>query len=331
MPRVPAAALAAAALLLPLSAAAAAPLLRSDLAALPESIRRESLAAVDRACDSLRAALPPRPSVLPRPPRGEDVLPRPPRGEDVLPRPPRGVADLFPAAALADSAAPDPLFAAALSRCAATLAQPWDSARARDAAYLLLGAARAGAEPPAGLVDRLAKTDLSALGVADRALALVALDSFGADTAAGWDALARRPVPAAPTLADVAAAALARVARARRLRGPDAPMPDVLAHARWLAARLHLGFGGADDPDHEVTPENALLCAILASALPRRDLAADPALFPWDWRNHLANRLVVRQAVDPDTGEAFWDGGSSGAPRLLATTQAVLALRLLAQ
>ena len=80
-----------------------------------------------------------------------------------------------------------------------------------------------------------------------------------------------------------------------------------------------------------VTPENALLCAILASALPRRDLAADPALFPWDWRNHLANRLVVRQTVDPDTGEAFWDGGSSGAPRLLATTQAVLALRLLAQ
>lgn len=305
MRRFPAAALAAAALLLPRPSAAAAPLLRSDLAALPESIRRESLAAVDRACDALRSAVPPSPSP--------------------------GVAELFPAAALADPAAPDPLLAETLSRCAATLGRPWDSARTRDAAYLLLGAAWAGVEPPAGLVDRLAKADLSALGVADRALALVALDSFGADTAAGWDALARRPVPAAPTLSDVAAAALARAARDRRLRGPDAPMPDVLAHVRWLAARMHLAFGGADDPDHGITPENALLCAILASSLPRRELAADPALFPWDWRNHLANRLVVRQTVDPATGEAFWDGGASGAPRLLATTQAVLALRLLAQ
>ncbi|MBQ3810501.1 MAG: hypothetical protein II839_06740, partial [Kiritimatiellae bacterium] len=63
MLRVPAAVLAAAALLLPRPSGSAesapAPLLRSDLAALPESIRRESLAAVDRACDSLRAAVDP--------------------------------------------------------------------------------------------------------------------------------------------------------------------------------------------------------------------------------------------------------------------------------
>ncbi len=299
-----------AALLLPpaanRAAAASATLLRSGLAALPESIRRESLASVDRACDSLRrAADPASPGLWP--------------------------CGLAPAAALSDAGAPDPLLSNALARAAATLSRPWDAASTRDAAYVLLGAAWAGVEPPAGLLDRLARADLAALGPGDRALALVALDSFGADTAAGWDALARRPVPSAPTLSDVAAAALARADRARRLRGPDAPMPDVLAHARWLAARLRLGFGGADDPAHPVTPEGALLCTIVASALPRRDLAADPTLFPWDWRNHLANRLVTRQLADPDTDEYGWDGGASGAPRPLATAQAVLALRLLAQ
>ena len=43
----------------------------------------------------------------------------------------------------------------------------------------------------------------------------------------------------------------------------------------------------------------------------RHALAADPTLFPWDWRNHLANRLVVRQTVDPDTGAAGWDGAAA--------------------
>lgn len=293
-------------LALPLRGPAAAPLLRSDLAGLPESIRRESLAAVDRACDALReAADPAAPGLWP--------------------------GGLFPAAAFADPGAPDPLFADALARCAGSLSRPWDEDRTRDAVYLLLGAAWTGTEPPPGLADRLARTDLAPLGTVDRALALVALDSFGVDAAAGWDALARRPLPPEPALADVAAAALARAARARRLRGPGDPVPDVLAHVRWLAARLHLGYGGADDPAHAVGPGDALLCAILVSGLPRRDLAADASLVPWDWRNHLANRLVVRQTVDPDTGRAGWAGGASGAADALATTRAVLALRLLAQ
>ena len=296
----------AAALALPAAAAGAgAPLLRSDLAALPESIRRESLAAVDRACDSLREAADP-----------------------AAPAPwPEGLA---PAAALSDAGSPDPLLSNALARAAASVSRPWGAAETRDAAYVLLGAAWAGATPPPALLDRLARADLSALRPAERAFALVALDSFGADSAAGWDALARRAVPPSPALADVAAAALARAARSRR-NGGDGASPDVLAHARWIAARLHLGFGGADDPANPLDPESALLCAILASSLPRRDLAADPALFPWDWRNHLANRLVTRQLVDPATYEYHWDGGASGAPRRLATAQAALALRLLAR
>ncbi|MBQ9726484.1 MAG: hypothetical protein IJV65_03150 [Kiritimatiellae bacterium] len=314
MHRSAAAALLLAALALRAGASAPAPLLRSDLAAPPESIRREALAAVDRACDAIREGL------------DRDGAVRDPAGES----PQDGGGALFPAAALADPAAPDPLLAAALARCADTLARPWDAGRTRDAAYLLLGAAWARLEPPAGLVDRLAKTDLSALGVADRALALVALDSFGADTAAGWDALARRAAPAAPALSDVAAAALARAARSRRLGG-DGASPDVLAHVRWLAARLHLVYGGEADPATPLDPAAALLCTVLASSLPRHALAADPGLFPWDWRNHMANRLVVSQTLDPGTFNPGWDGGASGAPRALATTQAVLALRLLAQ
>lgn len=273
--------------------------LRSDQAGLPESIGREALASIDRACDSLRIF---------------------------------GAADARSAAALSEPGVPAPELSAALEAAAAGADRPWSAHEAEAAVFALLGAAFAGAEPPGPLLRRLERERLGSLPPGTAALALAALDSFGADTAAGWDRLAERPVPAAPTLASVAAAALARQARARR-RGVagDPPPADVLAHARWLAARLDLRFrasGAAPNPGHPLDPESALLVAILASSLPRRALA-DPALglFPVDWRNHLADRLLALQVCDPP-GVFRWTEPDGDSVR--ATALAVLALRLLA-
>lgn len=273
--------------------------LRSDQSGLPESIARETLASVDRACDSLRAL---------------------------------GAGDPRAAAALSEPGVPAPELGPALDAVAATLDRPWTPREAEDAVFALLGAAFAGAEPPAPLLRRLERERLDALPPGLAALALSALDAFGADDAAGWDRLAERPVPADPTLASVAAAALARRARARRRGVPDDPPPaDVLAHVRWLAARLDLRFrasGAAPDAAHPLDPESALLVALLASSLPRRALA-DPSLglFPVDWRNHLADRLLALQVSDPP-GVFRWTSPDGDSVR--ATTLAVLALRLLA-
>ena len=293
----------AAGLLAVLLATAGAPrtlvVLRSDQAGLPESIARETLASVDRARASLRVF---------------------------------GAGDVRAAAALSEPGAPAPELADALAAVAATLDRPWGAREEEDAVFALLGAAFAGAEPPAPLLRRLERERLDALGPGTAALALAALDLFGADTGAAWDRLAERPVPADPTLASVAAAALARQARARRRGAPDDPPPaDVLAHVRWLAARLDLRFrssGAAPDPAHPLEPESALLVALLASSLPRRALA-DPALglLPYDWRNHLADRLLALQVSDPP-GVFRWTSPDGDSVR--TTALAVLALRLLA-
>ena len=234
---------------------------------------------------------------------------------------------------------PDPALSTALAAVAATAERPWGPRETDDAALLLLGAALAGAEPPAPLLRRLSRAPLSDLPPASAALALSALDAFGADTAAAWDRLAERPVPpppppppARPPLASVAAAALARQARAhRRGASEDEPPADVLAHVRWLAARLGLGYrasGAAPDPAHPLDPESALLVALLASSLPRRALA-DPAsgLLPYDWRNHLADRLLALQLDDPP-GTYRWAAPDGDDRR--ATVLAILVLRLLA-
>ncbi|MBQ6103511.1 MAG: hypothetical protein IJL06_07550, partial [Kiritimatiellae bacterium] len=111
----------------------------------------------------------------------------------------------------------------------------------------------------------------------------------------------------------------------------DPPPADVLAHVRWLAARLDLRFlaaGAAPDPAHPLDPESALLVALLASSLPRRALAdPDLRLFPRDWRNHLADRLLAAQVSDPP-GTFRWAAADGDSVR--ASVLAVLALRIAA-
>ena len=283
---------------------------RSDQAGLPESIGRETWAVIDRSCDSLLEAQTPDGFWASREP---------------------GMPDTIPATALGERGCPDAALLQTLEMLAEEATRPWDAARIRQTAYALLGAARTGAEPPRALIERLARARLDTLSAADCALALLALDAFGADTAALWDRLAERPVLPNPTLSSVAAAALARQARAASRARTTAPGPDVLAHVRWLAQRLSLGFTGLvppPDPACPLTPENAFLISVLASSLPRHLLAnPDNRLFPYDWRNHLANRLISLQQCD-DEGRYYWEGEHTRAQN---TTLAILTLRILSQ
>ncbi|MGN0845626.1 MAG: hypothetical protein ACI4QT_10470 [Kiritimatiellia bacterium] len=276
-------------------------LLRSDQIELPESIGRETIAVIDRSIDTLRDC------------QSEDGL-----WKD---------RNAIPCAVFGTRNAPDPSQLQALQELAKTVSRPWDANDIRNASFVLLGAARVGLSPPPALLERLSRANLDALPPADCAITLLALDAFRIPTKKHWERLAQRPLPPKNTLSSVAASALAR--HASHPGAFSSPRPDVLAHIRWLAARLNLGFVGQvppPDPEYPLDPENAFLIAVLANSIPRH-LLADPknALFPYNWKNHLANRIISLQQCDDD-GNYFWDGPRS---TLENTTLAILALQIL--
>ncbi len=206
---------------------------------------------------------------------------------------------------------------------------PWGARETEEAALAVLDASIAGRTPPEALVRRLCRASPAALPSPSAALALCANESVGADASSFRDALLRRRPPAHPGASDVAAAALARLSRA--VIG-DESLSAARAHLRHLASRFSLGFatnGRGETGEFAVTPESALLAALLAAQFPRRELA-DPSLglFPWDWRNHLANRLLARQTWDPETGLFAWTG-PDGTLSTRDTRLAILALRLM--
>lgn len=276
-------------------------LLRSDQIELPESIGRETIAVIERTIDTLLET------------QEEDGL-----WKDRNP---------IPSAVLGVRNSPDPSQLQALTEVEKNVSRPWQADDIRNASFVLLGAARVGLSPSPALLEHLSRANLDDLSPADCAIAILALDAFDIPTRKLWERLAQRPLPPENTLSSVAAAALARWAsHPGSLRSPR---PDVLAHVRWLAARISLGFVGQvppPDPNCPLDPENAFLIAVLANSIPRQ-LLADPknALFPYNWKNHLANRVISLQKCDDD-GNYYWEGPRS---TLENTTLAVLALQLL--
>lgn len=272
---------------------------RSDLPSLPESISRELFASVDRACDSLRA---------------------------------HGSAPA--SAGLASRGDPDPALDAALRAIGESVPRPWNADDIADAAVVVLSAAYADVPVPAPILQRLSHVRFRDLSATDAALALLALEAADGAPEGEWNALAARPFAAAhgatPPLGDVLAHALARSFRALDRNG-DVP-PDVQAYVRHLAPRLDLGYAldrrGTADRD-AADPRNLFMAAALASRLPHRLLVANGSgLFPYDWRTHVADRLISAQKYDEKHGY-FWM--SSGITEDRATAWAVLALRAIAE
>ncbi len=215
---------------------------------------------------------------------------------------------------------------------------PWSDSDAFDAALAVLDAEIDGRTPPTALCERVRRhlvarrrlpsgRAASPALVADvgSALAACALGAIGMEHPIP-DLVPVPPHGTQPDPTRVAAAALLR------LCDGSAPRAAVLAHARWLAARLALGQGPAneqDRPDEALTPQSALLVALIATQLPMRELA-DPAneLFSIDWRIRLADRLLALQVWDSESGGFMWNA-ADGIDNARATRCAILALRLL--
>lgn len=320
-----------AAALLAASFAVCAPLLRaaslssalvpvhSALTTLPESILRETYAAIERA----RAHLV----------KCQDA--------DGLWTRDDGTRTLLPALALCDpvpdstSTALDAVLAAADSRAADLATKPWTPQTTAEAFQTaLFRLLHTGQGPAAPLAARLARARLDALPQDAAALALMALDSLGAPRDGGWAGLVNRLRAQRP--ADVESVAIAGLARFNSGRSQDElPTRDVLEHLRWIAAQARLGAPRrADDPE-PVTPAAAFFIAALASKLPRSVFAEDPGLLPYAWRGALANRLIARQRMDPATGLGYWDASPEPDPTsdnaLRDTAYAVMTLVVLAE
>ncbi len=294
--------------------------IRSEQSSLPESIRREAFAAIDRSRETLLA------------------LGR----RDGLWTLQDGSSTVFPALAFCD---PDlksqadvvaTSVATSLKQIEASLSKPWSQTQAKEASYTALAAmmnVHQTIEPR--VRARLSRVQPSTMKCTESALLLMALEANGFPINGGWQAVVNNlRLSPESDITSVAVAALGRLKSKQKDLGR--PHADVLAHVRWIARRFALDdntpLSGDTDP---LTPEAAFFITVLASQLPRQVLAEDSTLFPISWRNHLANRLLAQQRKDPSTGLDYWDTASSPAPSsdsaMRATTYAVMTLVILAE
>ncbi len=294
--------------------------IRSEQSTLPESIQREAYAAIDRSRTTLLSL---------RDRNDRWIL------DD-------GSITIFPALALCDPDSELYADALVLSITASTneieqnISKPWSLTHIVEAAYTSL-AERMNFEKAFDprVLARLARTPLASLRSDDAALLLMALDANDRQIQGGWQTVVNHlRLTTESTVAPVAIAALGRLKS--RTEAVGKPGNDVLAHARWIARRLGLGLTDAcnDKPD-PLTPEAAFFVSVFASQIPRQVLAEDRTLLPYDWRNHIANRLIAQQLKDPVTGLDYWDTSASPSPHsdssIRATTYAVMTLVILAE
>ena len=298
--------------------------LRSDQSALPESILRETYATIDRCRHMLVQRC----------------------GEDGLWKLEDGSNTALPALALADpvpgyySNAVSRSLSAVTEKMAGMATKPWTHKVAAEAAYtvMLQTIVKGDNNVSSPLLKRLTSVrfDDPREDPAALFLALLAMDANDVDLGGRWETLVNGIyINGVQSVSTVAISALCRMAADYETSGAGQPGKDVIAHARWLAKKLDLGFGKEIPNPDPVTPESAFFVAMLASQLPRQSLLADNTLFPYNWRNHLANRLISQQLTDPKSGLNYWDSSDSPSPfsdnALRETSYAIMALVMMAE
>lgn len=294
--------------------------IRSEQSSLPESIRRETYAAIERAREMLLA------------------LDR----HNGLWTVQDGSSTIFPALAFCD---PKPELQAdvvslsvttSLKRIEINLSKPWSPSQAMEAVYTALAESVNFNRPiNSRILTRLLRVQRTTLKHTDSALLLMALEANGIPIDGDWQAIVNNlQLTSESDITSVTIAALGRLKS--KVENFRPPREDVIAHTRWIARRIALReddrlSSGAD----LLTPEAAFFITVLASQLPRQILAEDPTLFPYDWRNHIASRLIAQQRKDPTTGLDYWDTALSPSPdsesALEATTYAVMTLVILVE
>lgn len=294
--------------------------IRSEQSSLPESIRREAYATIDRSRETLLAL---------GHCNGLWTL----RDDSNT---------IFPALAFCD---PEPESQAdivalsvstSLKQIESNLSKPWNPAQAMEVAYTALAEMmnfHQAIEPR--ILTRLARVPHSALKCTDSALLLMALEANGIPMDGSWQAVVNT-LRLSPE-SDVTSVAVAAIGRLKsKPKDFGRPREDVLAHVRWIARKIGLDEEKRSASETDLlTPEAAFFISVLVAQLPRQILAEDPTLLPYDWRNHLANRLIAQQRKDSATGLDYWDTAPSSTPNsdssLQATAYAVMTLVILAE
>ncbi len=294
-------------------------LIMSSSALLPESIRRETFATIDRTRTTIAKAV-----------SGQGLW----IGAD-------GAPTVFPVLALIEPDGPaygyeqvvERALSEASTRLDAVISKPWTPHDAAEAAYTVSALAMLGRPVPSPAVsNRIARANTGGMSPTQIYFAASARELCGADASQCWEALAHAREHT-PTVAGTALCAIGRLMR-NPGTSPAPPGDDVLAHVRWLVKKIDLGYHNPDPGRNDpLTPSAALFVADIFSRIPRA-LCGEESMPPYDWRNHVANRIITRQIYDPDTGLGFWDSGD-GDPLSPAsiheTAVAVFVLSMLAR
>ena len=292
---------------------------KSDQSALPESILRETEVAIDRS----------RQMLLHR------------RSDDGLWTLQNGARTVFPVLALDDPEATTSKtivresLAGSRLAIAQKISASWTADDVAEAAYNALASEMnsPGTADPR-VVSRLQRVTLHALNPADAALLLLALEARQLPTREGWTFLVNTFYQSKnQTLESVALAAYGRMKTRQHI--DDRPAKDVLAHVRWIAHQVDLGYGRDFTGDDPLTPKSAFFISLLAAQLPRHVFHEDTTLLPYDWRTHLASRLIAEQRNDAVSGLNYWDTAANPSPdsdtALRDTTYAIMTLIILAE
>ena len=277
------------------------PIIRSSSSELPESISREALATIDRSRNAI-------------------VQLQEENGEWITTS---GGKTFLPALALFDgSKSPSPFYSNELSRAtqAATVwlteiaNTVWTLQQTREAAIvinLLYLSGGSASIPPAAVehLKNLPDKELTRLDPVGKYFFILALANLNELPIKRFDTIIREQARLSKTeLLPICMIGISRLMRANT----DIPANDAKAYLRFIGNKLQLGYHNLSPSSEEpLTPQLGFLTMIFASGFPNRQFAKDKSIFPYDWRNHLANRIIASQIYCTETGEPYWRGASS--------------------
>ena len=306
------------------------PFVRSKTSTLPESIHREAFATIDRARSSLVEL------------QSKNGVWITDSGEETV----------LPALALFDGLIPSPFYAEKLAAASSAAnnwlkdnaAKPWTLQQIKEATFALnllsLTNAEATIHKDVALahLKSISKHSLSELDPIGKYFLLITLAQYNELSIDCFDTIIREQ--ASINKEDLLAVEIIGIARLMR-RNKEIPENDAKAYLRFLANKLQLGYHNSAPGENEIlTPSIGFLTMIFASSFSNRQLAMDSKLFPYDWRNHLANRIIASQIYCSKTFAPYWEGNSDSKDEqafsrtsresLEATTLAIITLSNLA-
>lgn len=270
-------------------------IIRSNTSELPESINREAYATIDRARNALVEL----------------------QAANGMWETDDGYKTIIPALALFDGYTPSPFYSNKLERTISAAKdwlkenanKPWSIKQTKEAAAainLLALSKQTSAVPPAAIdhLKNISPVTLHQLDPIGKYFLILALAQFNELTLSNFDTIIREQASIEnDDLLSISIIGISRLMRAKS----EVPTNDAKAYLRFLSRKIQLGYHNPSPGNEEVlSPQLGFLTTIFASSFTNRQLALDTTLFPYDWRNHLANRIIAAQIYCSETGAPYW-------------------------